>query len=492
MPMLTLLALLPNAQAISLELSPGDDVVSLLGSLSEGDQVTFGDGLYEIASDIVITAVGTEAEPISIKAAAGAHPVVRLGPTEPEGLSYASQIVQLYGAAWVEIEGISFEGDDTWDDPESDGHNGITIWQSSHISLTDVEVSHIGGTGVYIYSTDVASEGIDLERVHIHHSLAGHGVYLGCSEADCFVTDSRLSQLWIHDLAYIYGWGVNMNHGSQNVELVDSVIYNVAYNGVHLGSAEFGDPNIVARNAIWNVNGVGLRVAGASQIQNNVIFNIGGKGIHAVDPGRDSFDDVVISHNTVAETGHWAAHIEDWPSGDGHVLANNALCNVTGYGVSMVLEAAPDTAMAPEWPGHIRNNIICGLSEGLDPWEGHYLPGAGYTDFIDIDGWNLYPTQSATLIDAGDASGEAWVPTEDFNGALREGDAPDVGAYEWSGEDNPGWTFAESFKDLEVENQAKEGAVGGGCCEKKESNASQAVLFTPLLLLGAWARRRED
>ena len=85
------------------------------------------------------------------------------------------------------------------------------------------------------------------------------------------------------------------------------------------------------------------------------------------------------------------------------------------------------------------------------------------------------------LIDNADPSGSAYIPQYDFNGVAREGDTPDIGAYEYNGLGNPGWTLQEGLKSFELTGRQDDTKVGG--CQ---GNAA-ALLLLPLAFVG---RRR--
>lgn len=472
------------AMAIELELSPGDDIANLTSSLNPGDQVVLRGGTYDLTSALYWYGDGTEEAPIVIKAAEGEEPIINLH-ADPDSNWADGQILQIYEASWIQVSGITFLSDD-WA-TTSDYLEGIEIYNSSNITLTDVTVKDVSSHLIYLSGNN---EGHRFERVRLENNTKGHGLYMGCSDVSCFTKDSSFDSLWISGLGYEYAWGVRFEDGAQNNSLTNSIIYDGNYRGVYSGSTEFGDPNIIEGNAIWNMTSHGLVVAGASVIRNNVLFNLGGNGMVVYDPERGTYDGIIISFNTVVNTEDYAAEIFGWTDYMTAVFANNAMCNTVGYGVYLEVEEASDTAYDIQYPGYIKNNVICGYTSGLDRWEGHYIPGSGNADYTDIDAWNMYPTTSSVLINAADPSSEAWVPETDFNGGTRPGDAPDVGAYEWSGDGNPGWTLQEDFKELGVERDNITEIVEGGCCNKS-SNTEQAWLVLPLLGMGAWRRRKQ-
>jgi hypothetical protein len=471
------------ALAIELELSPGDDIANLTSSLNPGDQVILKGGTYDLTSALYWYGDGTEEAPITIKAADGEEPIILLH-ADPDSNWADGQILQIYEASYIEVSGLTFMSDD-WA-TTSDYLEGVEIYNSSHISFTDVNISNVSSHLLYLSGNN---EGHSFERVRLENNTLGHGMYAGCSDASCFTKDSSFDTMWISGVGYQYGWMAYFAHGAQNNSLTNSILYDGAYHGIFTGSTEFGDPNIIEGNAVWNMLYSGIYIQGGSIVRNNVVFNVDGNGIYVSDPERGTYDGMIISFNTVVNTGDYAAEIYGWTEFMSSVLANNAFCNTVGYGVYLEVEAASDTAYDITYPGYIANNVVCGYTSGLDRWEGHYIPGSGNADYSDIDAWDLYPTPESVLINAADPSSDAWVPTTDFNGATRPGDAPDVGAYEWSGAGNPGWALQEDFKQLGVESDNITQQVESGCCNKSES-AEQAWLVLPLLGVGAWRRRR--
>src|SRR5690606_38179426 len=138
---------------------------------------------------------------------------------------------------------------------------------------------------------------------------------------------------------------------------------------------------------------------------------------------------------------------------------------------------------------YISNNHVTGLARGFDPeqFPDWVVPGGGFSDFADAAAWAFYPRQGSSLINSADASGDAWVPNVDFNGTPRQGDVPDVGAYEYDRPGNPGWAITEGFKELGPGTRGDPSALSSGCCGGNKSR--DAVLFLPVALIG-WLRRR--
>lgn len=476
------------ATAAQIELSPGDDLITRTESLQPGDEVIFNDGFYRIQGALNWSVASTEDFPTIVRAADGASPVIEL--VANESGDYADSILRITDSNWMIVEGVTFQGDAGWTD-SADNHNGVRISNSSNITLRDMEVAQTGRTAITIGGD---SNGVTIERVHIHDTLDGFGIYAGCSDGSCFTVGATVRNNWIHGIGGENTYGMFFAHGTQGANIVDNVVYGVQNRGAYVGSTEFGDPNIFEGNAIWNVTSIGLFLEGAALVRNNIIFNVDGTGIYSRDPERNTFSDQILSFNTVANTTDWAARLEDWYYASGMVLANNALCNPVGYGIDYDLppDLADDTAIPPT-NNLLSTNIACGLVEGMDrlDLDTAIVPGSGLNDFVDVESWDFYPaSRDSSLVNSANPAGEAYVPELDFSGYPREGDAPDVGAYEYFQDGNPGWLIAEGFKQFpELELDDGRLSATGGCCDDNTA-ANSAAWAVPLVGMGAFFRRR--
>ena len=490
---LMMLALVsPAAHAATFEISPDDDL-SVLDSLSPGDEVILSDGTFAISSSLWIEVLGTEAEPVVVRAKNAGKAILQAAPNEEA--EYPNPLVRVRESAFVSLQGIVVQGDASWTTEEGQ-YYGILVENSSDISITKSEILETGRHAVYL-SGDNAR--VTIERTRIHDTFSGFGLYVGCSDASCWTSELTLHNNWIHDIGGEGSIGVYLSHGTQGAVLTDNVIYAISQQGMFLGSTENGATNVVERNAIWSTTSSGIQVEGPATLRNNLIFNIEGRGIRTRDPERESgtFGDLIITSNTVVDTTDWAAELDGWEAawqdGSGDlVLANNAFCNPIGYGVQVEL-GGEDTAL-PEAPGIVTQNVVCGVVEGLDHLNGEVTPGGGFLDFLDAEGWSFYPGKGSVLLDVAATSADAWLPETDFNGFARPVDRPDVGAYERDTATNPGWPVQEGFKefDLVVTNPQK---FVGGCCDgedEAETKGTQALLLLPFLGMGALARRRRS
>lgn len=464
------------------EIAPGTDLGPVFDALAPGDTLILDDGLYEVPSTLGVGAVlSPDDEPITIRARNRGGAVLE-GVLGEDG-DGPSAILRVEGAQNVVLDGLVLRlGQPVLDIGSS--ASGLVLSEVVGVEARHLTIGPVGGNGLVV--TGMSSD-VQVERTEIREAAQGSGLVAGCYDASCWTTGLVLANLWVHDLPAEGAQGLVLHHGTQGALVTDSVVYATNGRGVFLGSTERGDPNVFEGNAVWSVVDEGILAEGAARLRNNVVFNVDGEGIRLNDPDRSDYRDLILSSNTVVDTRDYALRVQDATGLDTLTLANNVFCNPLGLGV-LIDRADGDTGVAA--PGKVWANAVCGYSEGVSAVLGEVFAGGGYTDFMDAVAWDFYPANGSTLVDAGDPTGESWIPTTDFNGAPREGDAPDVGAYEWDGEGNPGWAIREGFKELGTDRAADPATVGG-CCQDDPAAAEKAlVVLLPVLGVGAVRRRR--
>jgi len=472
------------ASGVTISVKAGDPVGTLTSALGAGDQVVFTDGTYVLDEGLVWGGTGTQDQPITLKAQNPGQVVLQL--------TAGSYVAEILDGTWIRVEGLIFEGAADWMDQS---YGGLRIRTSdgmisSNVIIQDCEIRNVYGSGIRV---DGDATSLTIERNDIHDTGDGTGINVGTNDASYWMMDSVIAQNQVHQIGGEYAYGIYLANGSQGNTIRDNVIYSIPYRGMYVGSTESGDANEILGNIIWQGTDTGMWLEGAAVVQNNIVFDIDGDGIRSNnDDGRDGLDNQVISHNTVVNTTGDAIQLSDWFFRSGMVFTNNVAANPTGYG----FDYDDDYTEYDSTTNYIANNVVTGLVEGYDPaqYPGWVLPGAGFADFVDVENWDFYPSSLASTINVGDASAQAWVPLADFNGAPRDGAAPDVGAYEWNGEDNPGWTVQEDFKQLGFDSSGDSHDLGsGGCCgggkKSIEEEDGAALLFLPFLTVG-WLRRR--
>jgi hypothetical protein len=467
------------AFAANVALNPGDDIQALTSSLLPGDTVTFNPGTFELPGTVYWTGLGTEEEPITFRAAQDSEVILQnLG---------GGSVGYLQDSAWVVFEGITFEGGG--EDLEYRGVSGLGIANSTNITVRDCVIRNVWGTALRI---DGDTDGLLITHNEITGTGDGSGIYVGCGDASCWMQGSTISNNLIHD---IEGTGIYLSNGTQSSTIEDNVVFRTRDNGLAAGSTALGPQLTIIGNAFWNAGGDGIGLSGSALVQNNVIFEIEGDGIYTRDD-YGSLTDMQISHNTVVNTRGYAAYLEDWYLASNMVFTNNALSNPLGRGLRWddeFLDQYGEPSGYEDTTNYVRNNVVTGLVEGFDLLfrPDFVMAGGGVGDFEGIDNFDFYPTSDSELRDAADPSGEAYLPPTDFNGTARDGASPDVGAYEYDGEGNPGWVIAEDFKSLEPSNGRAGLGLSTGCCKGggADTTAAQTALLLPVLGLG-WLRRR--
>ncbi len=412
-----------------------------------------------------------------LRAADGASVVLEIG-----GESDGDYVARIEDAEHVQVRDIQFRGaGGAW---QERWYRGVEVARSRDVAFDNVDIGFVGGTLLYL-NGDVT--GFSLTRSHLHDNIEGYGVYAGCWDAACWTSDSRFENNWIHDLGVVEEndeHGIHFLAGGQGNTVTDNVIYRVSGTGIYASDTADGPPNIIERNAVWDAHDDGIRADGSARVRNNVVFNAGRHGIYSYVSSDHVLTDVVIASNTIVDTGDFGLRVERWGEGTDLVLANNAVCNPLGRGFWYEAQWEVETTNV------VTGNVVTGLVDGLE-WvlngtDGWVEPGAGYGDFVDIENWDFYPSEGSLLRGVADADASAWLPEDDFNGAPRDAAAPDVGAYQWIDDANPGWTLQEGLKEpgYAVPDDVYE--LESGCCSNQGTGGAEALL----LLLGLPLRRR--
>jgi hypothetical protein len=453
----------PSGLAATVTVNPGDDLGALTASLQQGDIITFNDGTYVLEGTLYWTGTGTEEAPIVFEPAEGATVILqRVG---------GGWAVVLEDSSWVQIRGLTFEG----------GGLALSGGLNTHVTVEDCVFHAMPGYGIRIQSD---AQFLLLEHNHIYDIEDATGIYAGCNDTSCWVQDSVIAGNQVHRIGGDWNTGIYLGNGSHSNVVRDNVIYNVPYLGLRLGSTEFAPPNVADGNVVWGVAGDAMNVDGAALVQNNLIFGVDGYGIRASSNDREAFENVALIFNTIVNTRAYGIRTDGWPDRDDMVLANNVVANPTGVALDYRWGNATDT------DNHVVGNVFSGYVS-VDPtlFPDWYVAGAGHYDFVDVDGFDFYPSADSTLIGAADDSEASLVPVTDFNGMERPLAAPDVGAYEWRGFRNPGWRVGPGFKELpHAEPQDEE---SGGCDCLEGGNGTAAILLLPFWL-GWMGRRRSD
>jgi hypothetical protein len=381
------------------EIFPGDSFEAASESLSPGDTLLVHQGTYSESGRIGISAKGTASQPIIIKGADGeARPLI----TRPAN-STPQNTINIEGATYLTIGHLEITGNG----------DGINMSGGPHHITIEDNVIHNIDVGINFKSS---MDSIFVRRNHIYDtSGTAEGMYVGCNNASCAVSNSIIEQNWIHDTRGEQGDGIEIKYGSWGNIIRDNVIHDANYPCIlayGVTDANVDRPNIIEGNAVWNC-GQSIAVIADAIVRNNIVIGTLETQSHAQVPVMRN---VTIVNNTV---------IGSMP--------------LRGWGGSNIPASLS-----------VANNVLYGGSISNQPGAATYSSNLQYSSgtsgiFIDPNNRDFWPAPGSPLIGAADAT---HTPGKDFNGTNRQ--APfDVGAYESDGlASNPGWAIQASFKGV--------------------------------------------
>jgi hypothetical protein len=403
------------------EIGPDADVRAAIAALQPGDELVLRGGTYTFSSRFAVTAVGTAAQPITIRGKAGEVATLENTPSQ--------NVMDVDGSRYLVLKNLRVTG----------GSHGIRLMNSDFVTLEDNEIYETGDVAVSA-NAGGTYEGLVIRRNHIHHTNgAGEGLYLGCNNNTCRVANSLVEWNYIHHTnrsTVTQGDGIELKEGSFGNVVRHNVIHDTNYPGVlTYSTAGMGAANVIEANVIWNTNDYGIQSAADSIIRNNIVL---GSGIGLQSHQAGSPSNQIVVHNTVIGRGISVRNV----SGS-VVIANNAVYANSGPAIALISGSLGLVALA----GNVGTGGLSGATGGLAAGNGLAADFANaHYNAPPID---VFPKSGSALIGA--AAG-AHVAEEDFNGNPRSGVA-DAGAYRYEPGGNPGWTLAPGFKTTSRETQ---------------------------------------
>src|SRR2546425_5754435 len=121
---------------------------------------------------------------------------------------------------------------------------------------------------------------ITVRRNHIYNTGigggTGEGMYVGCNDATCIVSNSLIEQNWVHDSlpGTSQGDGIEVKVGSHSNIIRDNVIYNRFYPGILVYGTGGNPVNVIEGNVVWN-SLEGISALSDAVVRNNIVFNSG-------------------------------------------------------------------------------------------------------------------------------------------------------------------------------------------------------------------------
>jgi len=426
------------AMAAVVTVGPMDDVEAAINAAEPGDEIVLSGGEYTLSGRFGIDIAGTEAQPIVIRAAKGDHPHLH----RPES---DQNIIDIDGAAWVEIRGIELSG----------GSAGIRVSAADHLTIADCELHDTGDVAIRANDGGALYEALHIVHNDIHHTNeTGEGMYLGCNANACQVANSIIERNHVHHTnqrSVIQGDGIELKEGSYGNVIRDNVIHDTNYPCIlTYSTVGNGEPNVVERNVMWNCGDHGIQSAADTTIRNNIVLSANADGIAMQQHQSGSPQNLVVVHNTILQA---QGHAISLRNAEGSVvIANNALYASRGSAVFL----GPGDTTGLVMAGNVGVGGVTGGGMG-------YVEGDPAVDLVDghYDGAppiDVFPAMGGALVSAGDP---AYVPDDDFNTTLRDGE-PDVGAYRYDPAGNPGWMIVEGFKEFPDDGGAGTGGEESG------------------------------
>jgi parallel beta-helix repeat protein len=421
--------------------STASEIQTYSNLLNAGDTLLVSDGQYDMNWNIQ-NRIGTATEWIIIETM-GSDAVIN-------GIGY-DNVIDVYNCHFIELRG--FEITNSY---SASGIDGIKFrTNTDHFLMEGLHIHDVTGVGISANPAGESFTYLTVRYCHIHDITGvGEGLYIGNHDGLATVHHCIVEFNWIHDCHPRKG--IQFKRGTYLNEISDNVVYNCDEAGIVLyktDQSSSADNNIIQRNVVWNAP-EGIFAVGQTNIDNNVIFDCS-YGINVRNYGGWGMEDLFVRNNTIYLCGTTCLRLDDWNNASGQMVASNNACFQDSISRSAI--QAPDGIGS----GIVSNNRHYGQSQvgggstlGKPPSQEFENPSIlpGIVD--------LYPLQTSSFIDSGTSANGA--PTDDFNWTSRpSGGEWDVGAYEWSGQGNPGWQIQEDFKEVYTGIPEEEGLRSG-------------------------------
>jgi hypothetical protein len=205
--------------------SPWRTIQKAANSVAPGDTVVINAGTYN--EEVTLTRSGTAAAPITFRAAS---PLAILDGTGLPGGSgaAAAQLINTSDVSYVKLDGLTIKNSPGW---------GIYVGgNSSHIEMTNLDVSSCRSNGIFVNPTGTAPNFTIVRNSQVHDNGSG-GITIWVAPGGYFLVENNV--------AY-------NNAGAGN------------YDGIQVGGGDGATHHVVVRGNVAYGNGVGT--TGADQI----------------------------------------------------------------------------------------------------------------------------------------------------------------------------------------------------------------------------------
>ena len=411
-----------------------EEFENVANKLEPGDDLVLHGGTYTQACRRLITGRnGTPANPIIIRAATGETPVLTRPGTGSSG--YSQNNIEIENSSYLIIRGLTFRGGDS---------SVRFMGTNSNITFEDNEISDTSNNALALNSGN--SDLFVIRRNHIHHtglyasgSTEGEGMYLGCNNNTCRITNSIIDNNYIHHLRSTSSGG---NDGIEvKVGSYGNIIRNNVIHDTNIGTQfpcifVYGGGNginTVEGNVMWNC-GEGIYAVSDAVVRNNIVLN-SSSGISSYPHVQvTQMKNITIVNNTIY--GHPDCLVLRWSGTTNMIVANNAVyCGGNNAVNASGLSGSTITVQS----NYVEGNMSGGSIDNIRFFNG----GSAVSAFVNPAVWDFWLSANSPLRNTANAT---YVPTLDFNETPRSSPY-DIGAYEIEGlTTNPGWRIAPGFK----------------------------------------------
>lgn len=410
-----------TAPAADIEVGPADDWRGAIAALQPGDTLSLRAGTYPLSAFFVIDRVGTAAQPIAIRAVPGARPsIVQSG---------AQNVINIQSASHLVLQGLEISGG---------AADGVRVASGSDITLRDLLIRDVPGTGVSANTTGSTVTRLTIESVEIRR--AGRGIDLGCNSDACRAVGAVVRRNWIHetlDPTPVLAYGIRIQTGSHGALVEDNVVHDVGIGLFVLSTLGNGNPHRVQRNVVLASRDFGVQLVGHTVFENNIVLGspalAAPAALNVSNPQGTATDLAIVNNTLLAPGASVALRIRNVVGAT--TVANNALFSESGNAINI----AGSTGVS--FDGNAGQGSLSGTSTGFAAVGGPtmVLAGANYSGVVPQD---LQPAAGGPLVGA--ALG-AFAPAQDFDAQPRDA-APDIGAVERGGDPLERWVPALDFK----------------------------------------------
>jgi hypothetical protein len=414
-----------DAHAGTLDVYDADGLWDALDHVKPGDDIVVHEGVYETQQSTGswlrnVELPGTEAAPITVRAADGEHVVI-------EGDPAGSQNILNLSGTWFRFRGFEMRF----------GSKGIRMFESHDAEIEDLVIHDVGDVGISANDPGAVYTVLYFRFIEIYNTGIDGGTgecfYLGCQSDACEVSYSHVEYNWCHDTqAGSQGDGIEIKSGSYGNDVQHNVIHDVYYPGITTYGSRGRGPNVITNNVIWNGLTQGIQIVGEVYARHNLVFSTASYGIYSKSSDGQDPTELAIFGNTVVNGTGTCLRANDWAGGKDIVVANNAFYCDSGIGIEISGDPGSSTWIANAVTG--TNGAPAGTFDGV----------SADVAFEDPPARDYYPAANSPLLDVADP---AWTLDHDLN-CLDRGDPPfDVGVYERLADANPGWIPAPGFHE---------------------------------------------